>query len=60
MRLSFFFDPINIRYATDTSNIQVWVLHNLVRYVFVPLEGPLITSNGHVTLSSYPVEDAFL
>jgi Xaa-Pro aminopeptidase len=28
-----FFDPINIRYATDTSNMQVWVLHNPVRYV---------------------------
>jgi Xaa-Pro aminopeptidase len=31
-----FFDPINIRYATDTSNMQVWVLHNPVRYAPAP------------------------
>ena len=33
------FDPINIRYATETSNMQVWILHNKARYVFVPPEG---------------------
>ena len=42
-----FFDPINIRYATDTSNMQVWVLHNPVRYVFVPLEGPVVLFDFH-------------
>lgn len=36
------FDPINIRYATDVSNMQVWCLHNPVRYLFVPAEGPTI------------------
>ncbi len=26
------YDPLNIRYATDTSNMQVWTLHNPIRY----------------------------
>ncbi|MFQ6024107.1 MAG: M24 family metallopeptidase [Acidiferrobacterales bacterium] len=41
------FDPINIRYATDTTNMQVWVLHNAVRYVFVPTEGPVVLFDFH-------------
>ncbi len=36
-----FYDPINIRYATGTSNMQVYGLHNPCRYVFVPVEGPV-------------------
>jgi Xaa-Pro aminopeptidase len=35
-------DPPNIRYATDVSNMQVWVLHNKTRYVFIATEGPVI------------------
>ncbi|MEM7272216.1 MAG: Xaa-Pro peptidase family protein [Actinomycetota bacterium] len=34
-----FHDPINIRYATGTSNMQVYSLHNPCRYVYVPAEG---------------------
>ncbi|MEX2489308.1 MAG: Xaa-Pro peptidase family protein [Pseudomonadales bacterium] len=37
-----FYDPINIRYATGTTNMQVYSLHNPCRYVFVPIEGPVI------------------
>lgn len=37
------FDPVNIFYATDSSNMQVWTLHNLTRAAF-------ITANGHITL----------
>jgi Xaa-Pro dipeptidase len=37
-----FYDPINIRYATDVSNMQVYSLHNPCRYVFVATEGPVI------------------
>lgn len=37
-----FFDPINIRYATDVSNMQVWSLHNPARYAFIASEGPVI------------------
>lgn len=36
------FDPINIRYATDSRNLQVWLLHNPMRYCFVAADGPLI------------------
>ena len=33
------YDPINIRYACGSTNMQVWVLHNASRYAFVPAEG---------------------
>lgn len=33
------YDPINIRYATGTTNMQVWVLHNAGRYTYVSAEG---------------------
>jgi Xaa-Pro aminopeptidase len=35
-------DPINIRYATDVANMQVWCLHNLTRCAFVATEGPVV------------------
>ena len=34
------YDPVNIRYATDASNMQVWCAHNEARYLYVPTEGP--------------------
>lgn len=37
-----FYDPTNIRYATGTSNMQVYSLHNPCRYVFVPAEGDVV------------------
>ncbi len=37
-----FYDPINIRYATGTSNMQVYGLHNPCRYAFVPADGPTV------------------
>ncbi|HSA80561.1 MAG TPA: Xaa-Pro peptidase family protein [Geminicoccaceae bacterium] len=40
-------DPINIRYATDSANMQVWCLHNPVRYAFVATEGPVIVFDFH-------------
>jgi len=36
-----FYDPINIRYATGTTNMQVYGLHNPCRYVLVPVAGPV-------------------
>lgn len=36
------YDPVNIRYAVDSTNMQVWTLHNACRYVFIPAEGPVI------------------
>lgn len=41
------YDPINIRYACDARNMQVWCLHNAVRYVFVPTEGPVVLFDFH-------------
>lgn len=37
-----FYDPTNIRYATGTSNMQVYSLHNPCRYAFVPADGPVV------------------
>lgn len=35
-------DPMNIRYATDSTNMQVWVMHNAARYCWVGLDGSCI------------------
>lgn len=35
-------DPINIRYATGSRNMTVWLLHNLGRYCVVPAHGDAI------------------
>jgi Xaa-Pro dipeptidase len=40
-------DPINTRYATDSTNMQVWCLHNPVRYAFVATDGPVIVFDFH-------------
>lgn len=36
------YDPVNIRYATDSTNMQVWVAHNPTRYVYVATDGPVV------------------
>ncbi|MFQ5995626.1 MAG: M24 family metallopeptidase [Acidiferrobacterales bacterium] len=41
------FDPINIRYATGSANMQVWTLHNAARYAFVPAKGPVVLFDFH-------------
>lgn len=41
------YDPVNIRYATDCSNMQVWTMHNAVRYAFVATEGPVVLFDFH-------------
>lgn len=40
-------DPLNVRYATDSTNMQVWVLHNAARYAFVPADGPVVMFDFH-------------
>jgi Xaa-Pro dipeptidase len=37
-----FGDAINLRYATDSRNMQIWTLRNPARYVFIPTEGPVV------------------
>ncbi|RDD61797.1 dimethylsulfonioproprionate lyase DddP [Ferruginivarius sediminum] len=41
------FDPLNIRYATDTSNMQIWVTHNAARACFIATDGPVILFDFH-------------
>jgi Xaa-Pro aminopeptidase len=36
------YDPLNIRYATDCSDMQIWTMHNASRYALVCTEGPTI------------------
>ena len=36
------YDPLNVRYATDTTNMSLWTAHNAVRYTFVATDGPVI------------------
>ena len=40
------FDPLNIRYATDHSNMQLWNTHN-------PFRAVLLCADGHVVLWDY-------
>jgi Xaa-Pro aminopeptidase len=41
------YDPVNIRYATDSSNMQVWTMHNPARYTLVFAQGPVIQWEFH-------------
>ncbi|MFZ1815458.1 MAG: dimethylsulfonioproprionate lyase DddP [Rhizobiaceae bacterium] len=36
------FDPLNIRYVTDTTNMQLWVTHNPSRACFVSADGYIV------------------
>jgi len=36
------FDPLNIRFATDTSNMQLWNTHNPFRACFVSADGYVV------------------
>jgi len=36
------FDPVNVRYALDSVNMSVYNMHNLTRYCFIPIDGPVI------------------
>lgn len=35
-------DPMNIRYVTDSTNMQLWVMHNGARYAWVGADGHVI------------------
>jgi Xaa-Pro dipeptidase len=36
------YNPINIRYALDTPNMQLWTMHETVRYALIFVDGPAI------------------
>jgi Xaa-Pro aminopeptidase len=40
------FDPLNIRYATDTTNMQLWNTHN-------PFRACLLLADGHMVMFEY-------
>ena len=40
------FDPLNIRYATDTTNMQLWNSHN-------PFRACLLCADGHMVVWEY-------
>jgi len=35
-------DPVNVCYATDTRNMQIFTARNPARYVFIAAEGPVV------------------
>jgi len=41
------FDPLNIRYATDTTNMQLWIAHNAARACYVPPDGEVVLWDFH-------------
>ncbi|MEM7258043.1 MAG: M24 family metallopeptidase, partial [Pseudomonadota bacterium] len=40
------YDPLNVRYATDTTNMQLWCAHN-------PCRACLLLADGHMVLWEY-------
>jgi len=36
------YDPVHIRYTSDTTNMSLWTAHNPCRYLWVGAEGPMI------------------
>ena len=49
------YDPLNIRYATDSTNMSLWTSHNAARYALVMTEGPVIMFefDAHEFLSNH-------
>jgi len=41
------FDPLNIRYATDSTNMQLWTTHNAARACFVSATGYVVLWDFH-------------
>ena len=62
------FNPINTRYASDTSNMQIWCTHYETRCVWVAADGPMILfdygnfphiAEGVSTIDEYRVNTSF-
>lgn len=43
------FDPLNIRYATDTTNMQLWTTHNPCRACLVTADGYMVLWDFHAS-----------
>ena len=62
------FNPVNTRYASDTSNMQIWCTHYETRCVWVAADGPMILfdygnfphiAEGVSTIDEYRVNTSF-
>jgi len=55
------FDPVNIRYATGSRNMQVWTMHNLCRYLILLNDGPVVLfdlpSSAHLSAHLDTIDD---
>ncbi|MEL6372682.1 MAG: dimethylsulfonioproprionate lyase DddP [Pseudomonadota bacterium] len=41
------FDPLNIRYATDSTNMQLWCTHNPCRAAYIGADGHMVLWDFH-------------
>ncbi|MCY4228843.1 MAG: Xaa-Pro peptidase family protein [Gammaproteobacteria bacterium] len=41
------FDPLNVRYATDSTNMVLWITHNSARACYIATEGPVVLFDFH-------------
>ncbi len=62
------FDQVNTRYATDSTNMQIWCSHYETRCVFIATDGPVVLfdysnlphlAEGLPTIDEYRVMPAF-
>ncbi|MEL7544065.1 MAG: Xaa-Pro peptidase family protein [Pseudomonadota bacterium] len=54
------YDPLNLRYALDATNMQIWTMHNAVRYAYIATDGPVILFDFHACehlSEDYPLID---
>jgi Xaa-Pro dipeptidase len=54
------FDPVNLRFATGSRNMQVFMSRNPARYAFIPVEGPVVLfefAGAHHLASAAPFVD---
>jgi len=62
------FDPLNTRYATDSTNMQIWCMHYETRCVLIMADGPVVLfdyanlahlAEGLPTIDEYRVMNVF-
>ena len=55
------FDPLNVRYLTDSTDMQLWTAHDAARYAFVATDGPVVLFEyrgvGHLSAHSAVIDE---
>ncbi len=55
------YNPINIRYAFDYTNMQIWTLHEMLRYALIFADGPAIMFEikgcGHLAKAGHGIDE---